>query len=108
MRISKALKNQKYATLLYFNKRDREDKIEFTELIEAYGVNDLKYSVDVLVQKCYALHRKGLIEGIDKLSDYLVQETKTIKISPTNLKSQTCKHSSTKYLQVIFHDESSV
>lgn len=89
LRISEALKDQKYVMLLYFNKQDREDKMEFTELIEACGVNDLKYSVDVLVQKCSALKGDGLVEGIDKLSDYLVQETKTSKTSQPSPKPST-------------------
>ena len=77
MRISEALKDHKYVILLYLNKQDLDTKMDLPDIIEQSGVNDLKYPVDVIVQKCSALKGDGLIEGIDKLADYLVQEEKT-------------------------------
>ena len=83
MRISEALKGHKYVMLLYMNKQDLDTKIEFSELIDSCGVNELKYPIDVIVQKCSALKGDGLIDGIEKLSDYLVQEDKTTDKSVT-------------------------
>ena len=76
-RISEALKDQKYVLLMYLNKQDRDDKIDFKDLVESCGVNDIEYSADVIVQKCSALNGDGLVEGIDKLADYLAQESKS-------------------------------
>jgi len=84
MRISEALKDNKYVMLLYINKQDLDTKLELPEIIEDCGVNDLKYPVDVIVQKCSALKGDGLVEGIDKLADYLLQEEKTAVKSFTN------------------------
>lgn len=76
LRISEGLKDNKYVMLLYFNKQDRDDKMDFGEMVENCGVNELKYPVDVIVQKCSALKGDGLIDGLNKLGDYLLQDEK--------------------------------
>lgn len=77
LRISEALKGSAYVMMLYINKQDRADKMDFTEIINGCGINELAHPVDVIVQKCSALKGDGLIDGLDKLADYLIQHEKS-------------------------------
>ncbi len=73
IRITESLKDHHYVILLYINKQDCKEKVEFSELINELGINDIDQPVDILVQKCSALTGEGLVDGLDKLSDYLIK-----------------------------------
>ena len=72
-RITESLKNQNYVMLLFLNKQDLKEKIEFSQLICELGINDIDHPVDIIVQKCSALNGEGLIDGLDKLADYFMK-----------------------------------
>lgn len=81
LRITEALKDTNYVILLYVNKQDSKDKVEFSEIMEQIAITDIEQPVDILVQKCSALTGEGLLEGLDKISDYFLKHkhSKTTK-----------------------------
>lgn len=77
VRITEALKETNYVILLYVNKQDSKDKMEFSEIMEKIAITEIDQPVDILVQKCSALTGEGLLEGLDKMSDYFLKHKHT-------------------------------
>jgi ADP-ribosylation factor protein 1 len=73
LRITELLKEHSYVMLLYLNKQDSKEKMEFTQLIKEIGIHEVDHPVDIIVQKCTALTGEGLLEGLDKMADYLLK-----------------------------------
>ena len=78
LKCTEALKKRNYVLLLYLNKQDVDKKLDVIDVIELAGINEIE-GVDVIVQKCSALKGEGLVEGLEKLSDYFLLQEKILK-----------------------------
>ncbi len=70
VKLNEDLKFQNVSLLVFFNKQDVKEIVEFSDLIEWTGVKEV-LEMDIIVQKCSALTGEGLAEGIDKLVNFM-------------------------------------
>jgi len=88
LRITELLKDHNYVILLYLNKQDCKEKLEITQLIKEVGVPEVDHPVDIIVQKCSALTGEGLLDGLDKMADYLLKHKSNFNGSESNDKKE--------------------
>lgn len=75
MKLNDDLKYKNVPLLIFYNKQDLNDAVEFFELIESTGIKDI-LDLDVITQKCSAKTGEGLNEGFEKLIGFFIVNEK--------------------------------
>lgn len=70
IKLNEDLKYQNVCLLVFFNKQDSNEILDFADLIEFTGVKEV-LEMDIIVQKCSALTGEGIIEGMEKLTGFI-------------------------------------
>lgn len=70
VKLNEDLKFHNISLLVFFNKQDLKESLELSELIDCTGVKEV-LEMDVIVQKCSALSGDGLLEGIERLINFM-------------------------------------
>ncbi|KAL4503314.1 hypothetical protein ABPG72_000920 [Tetrahymena utriculariae] len=90
-KLSSELSFQNAVVLVLFNKQDLPECVEFKALVEETGVDNMNEN-DIIIQKCSAKTGDGLMDGMEKLVSYFLNNDK----NSSNKQNQLSKNGQTK------------
>ena len=99
IKINDELKYQNIPALIFYNKQDLTNIVDFSELTDSTGIKEI-LDLDVIVQKCSGKTGEGLYEGLEKLSSFLLISEKIGQPNKLNVSYSLTSNAQENFLKL--------